>query len=112
MTGELNWADELTCAVTLCDSEGLVIYQNAKARQTFEKYGDLVGKNLKDCHGEKSWIKIQELMKSGKTNTYTIEKEGVKKLIYQSPWYKEGEVSGLVEFSLELPADMPHFVRS
>ena len=56
MANGLNWADELTCAVTVCDREGVVIYQNAKARLTFEKYGDLIGKNLKDCHGEKSWI--------------------------------------------------------
>ena len=111
MANELKWADELTCAVTVCDREGVVIYQNAKARLTFEKYGDLIGKNLKDCHGEKSWIKIQELMKSEKTNTYTIEKAGVKMLIYQSPWFVEGAVKGMVEFSIELPAEMPHFIR-
>lgn len=112
MNKELNWADELTCAVTVCDSDGLIIYQNAKARQTFEKYGNLVGKNIKECHSENSWTKIQELMKSNKTNTYTIEKDGVKKVIYQSPWVSEGVVKGLVELSIELPADMPHFIRS
>lgn len=111
MANGLNWADELTCAVTVCDREGVVIYQNAKARLTFGKYGDLIGKNLKDCHGEKSWTKIQELMKSEKTNTYTIDKAGVKKLIYQSPWFVEGVVKGMVEFSIELPAEMPHFIR-
>jgi hypothetical protein len=32
-------------------------------------------------------------------------------MIYQTPWYKEGEVAGLVEFSLEIPESMPHYVR-
>ena len=37
--------------------------------------------------------------------------ERVRKLIYQAPWYRDGVHAGLVELSLELPADMPHFVR-
>jgi hypothetical protein len=41
----------------------------------------------------------------------TIEKAGKKKLIYQTPWHTEGEYRGFVELSLELPAEMPHFVR-
>ncbi|MDD2576134.1 MAG: diguanylate cyclase, partial [Bacteroidales bacterium] len=45
------------------------------------------------------------------TNAYTIEKEGLKKLIYQTPWYENGEFGGLVEFSIVIPMDMPHFVR-
>jgi len=32
-------------------------------------------------------------------------------LIYQSPWYQNGEFAGLVEISLEIPEQMPHFVR-
>ncbi len=41
----------------------------------------------------------------------TIEKQGIKKLIYQSPWYVDGRYGGFVELSLEIPAVMPHFVR-
>ena len=39
------------------------------------------------------------------------EKNGVKKLIYQTPWYENGEFMGLVEFSLEIPFEMPHYIR-
>ena len=46
------------------------------------------------------------------SNCYTIEKNGVHKLIYQSPWYVKGEYGGLVEISVEIPNPMPHFVRS
>ena len=41
-----------------------------------------------------------------------IEKNGVKKLIYQAPWYEEGVYRGIVELSLPIPFDLPHFVRS
>ena len=108
---DLSWAEELSCAVTVCDREANVIYQNSKARKTFEKYGDLIGKNLKNCHGEKSWQKISDMLLSGCSNTYTIEKGGVKKLIHQTPWFENGTIMGLVEFSFEIPEEMPHFIR-
>ena len=38
-------------------------------------------------------------------------KAGVKKLIYQTPWYENGEFRGLVELSMEIPFEMPHYVR-
>jgi hypothetical protein len=36
----------------------------------------------------------------------------VKKLIYQSPIFEDGEYKGIVELSLEIPFDMPHFKRT
>ena len=51
-------------------------------------------------------------MSEGKTNAYTIEKEGLRKLIYQSPWYENGEFAGLVEMFVVLPETMPHYVRT
>jgi hypothetical protein len=44
-------------------------------------------------------------------NVYTIEKGGAWKLIYQAPWYQGGRYSGLVELSLEIPAQIPSLVR-
>jgi hypothetical protein len=35
----------------------------------------------------------------------------VKKLIYQTPWMKDGAFAGLVEISLEIPFEMPHYLR-
>ncbi len=51
------------------------------------------------------------MMKTRSKNVYTIEKNGIKKLIYQSPWYENGEYAGFVELSLEIPFELPHFVR-
>ena len=107
------WIKEFPGAVTVCDKAGLIIEMNDKAAKSFQGDGgyDLIGKNLLDCHPEPSRTKLKELLDSQKTNVYTIEKKGVKKLIYQAPWYKDGEYAGLVEFSLEIPFEMPHFIR-
>jgi hypothetical protein len=36
----------------------------------------------------------------------------LKKMIFQSPWGRNGEYAEFVEISLEIPFDMPHFIRS
>jgi hypothetical protein len=86
---------------------------NEKSAITFSKDGgkQLIGKSLLDCHPEKAKQKILDLIKSDAVNVYTVEKNGQKKLIYQSPWYQDGKLGGLVELSIELPKEIPHFVR-
>ena len=49
---------------------------------------------------------------TGDTNTYSISKNGLKKIIHQTPWRRDGKIAGLVEFSIVLPADMPHYDRA
>jgi len=107
------WVDEFPGAITVCDKNGVILEMNGKASKTFEKDGgrELIGKNVLDCHPEPSRTKLKEIMASGNRNVYTIEKEGIKKLIYQSPWYKGGEYCGVVEISLEIPSEMPNFHR-
>ncbi len=84
-----------------------------RATKAFEKDGGraLLGTNLLDCHPEPSRTKLRQLLASGEVNAYTIEKGGVRKLIYQAPWHENGEYRGLVEISLVLPNSLPHFVR-
>lgn len=106
-----DWVKEFPCAVTVCDTDGVVLYQNQKSEATFSAYGSFVGKNLKDCHQPQSWATIQRLLAENVSNVYTIEKAGVKKLIYQTPWYSNGKVMGLVELSVELPNEVPNYVR-
>jgi hypothetical protein len=52
------------------------------------------------------------MLAAGEKNIYTIEKNGVRKLIYQSPWFSNGSYAGFVELALEIPWEMPHFIRS
>ena len=105
------WAEEVGCAVTVCDTGGTILYMNEKARATFAKHGDLIGQNLFGCHSERSRGIIRELLATGGTNAYTIEKQGKRKMIYQTAWKERGEVRGLVEISMELPPEMPHYIR-
>jgi transcriptional regulator with PAS, ATPase and Fis domain len=109
-----KWVNELPfVAITVSDKEGNIIEMNDRSAMTFQKYGgrELIGKKLMDCHPEKAQKIIAEMMSNPNTNAYTIEKEGLKKLIYQTPWYENEEFGGLVEFSIVLPNDMPHYIR-
>lgn len=109
-----TWLKEFPAAITVCDPDGIVLEMNDKAAKTFESDGGyrLIGANLLDCHPQAAREKLEAMMKTRSKNVYTIEKNGVKKLIYQSPWYENGEYAGFVELSLEIPFEMPHFVRS
>lgn len=106
-----EWANEMNCAVTVCDTKGIILYMNEKACRTFAKHGYLIGKNLFDCHNPQSQAKIRELLETGGVNAYTIEKNGIKKMIYQTAWKQDGVVGGLVEISMEIPGEMPHYMR-
>lgn len=104
-----DYFDKVAVATTVCDREGNVVYQNQRAIATDR---DARGANLKECHKPESWQKITEMIASGSSNVYTIEKRGLRKLICQTPWYDEdGAVAGLVEYSIVLPDQMPHKIR-
>lgn len=108
------WAEAMNCAVTVCDREGVIVYMNGKSRATFCKNGEsLIGTNLFGCHPEHAQRKIRQMLASGESNSYTIEKNGVRKMIYQTPWRDaEGRIAGMVEISMVIPAEMPHYIRS
>ncbi len=109
----LDWAEQFNAAITVCDVTGVILSMNLKAATTFSKDGGsyLIGKNLLDCHPEPARMKLADLLENPRVNAYTIEKNGQKKMIYQAPWYESGKFAGLVEISLPLPAEIPHFVR-
>ena len=111
---ENEWIKEFPAAVTVCDAKGIILEMNDKAAKTFEKDGGyaLIGKNMLDCHPEPARAKTERLLAAKDKNVYTIEKNGIKKLIFQSPWFKDGKYAGFVELSLEIPFELPHFIRS
>ena len=109
---QFNWAEDIEGAVTVCDTEGTVIYMNKRSRETFNKDGQtMVGKNLMPCHNERSQAIIREMLQNDRPHCYTITKRSQRKLIFQTPWRQDGEVCGLVEFSFVLPEEMPHYDR-
>lgn len=108
-----DWARAFPGAVTVTDADLTIVYMNDKSAATFAAEGGygLLGKPLKACHRPSSIETIERIAQSTSPNVYTIEKKGVKKLIYQAPWFEDGKYSGLVELSLEIPFEMPHHVR-
>lgn len=106
-----SWADGIECAVTICDNDCKILYMNEKSRATFAKHGDIIGHDLLQYHPERARKMIRHMLETGDTNTYTIRKNGMKKLIHQTPWRKDGRIAGLVEFSIVVPDDAPHYER-
>ena len=110
---ESNWVAEFPGAVTICDRAGIILEMNDRSAAVFASDGgrSLIGSNLLDCHPEPARSRVAAMLQTRQRNVYTIEKAGVKKLIFQSPWTRRGEYAGFVELSIEIPFEMPHFVR-
>ena len=109
----MDYFKGLNIAITVSKKDGEILYQNDSS---LEVNGDARGRDLMKCHNERSRQIIQHLLDDDATNVYTISKKGKKKLIYQTPWYDESggmkrEPAGLVEFSIILPENMPHYDR-
>lgn len=100
-------------AITVCDKEGKIIDMNHRSADVNSHGEKIIGNNLFNCHPERAALILRDLLNNEKRNAYTIEKNGIHKLIYQTPWYdNDGQYAGLVELSLEIPAQMPHYVRT
>lgn len=111
--GAEAWQDEFGSAITVIGRDFTILSMNAKSAATNAKWGgaDLVGKDVRPCHQERSVRIMERILETGEPNTYTIEKQGQRKLIHQAPWRVGGEIMGIVELSIVLPEDMPHYVR-
>ncbi len=107
------WIEDFAGSITVCDPQGVILEMNAKACVTFAAQGGraLIGTSLLQCHPEPSRSKLQQLLDTRRMNVYTIEKRGQKKLVYQTPWFRDGQYGGFLEIVLEVPAEMPHFLR-
>ena len=108
-----SWVKEFPGEITVCDSSGIILEMNAKSVENFKQDGGrkLIGKNLFDCHPEPARTKLKDLMEKQQVNVYTTEKQGVRKLVCQTPWYKGGKYRGFVEMSLIIPGEIPNLIR-
>ncbi len=97
-----DYLENVAFAATVCDHDGVVLYQNAVAR---ERDGAVVGQNLFDCHTPQTGEKIRALMSTGTPNTYEVTHHGRRSLVHHTPWYAHpnGPVSGLIELEINLP---------
>lgn len=109
-----DWAKGTNCAITVCDSNLTVLYMNDLSRRTFAGRGGaaLIGQSLRDCHQQRSLDIMRHMLSTGESNCYTITKGGLRKMIYQTPWRDaSGKIAGLVEISMIIPNQMPHYDR-
>jgi hypothetical protein len=108
-----GWVEEFEGAITIADTDGVIVALNRRASEVFAKDGGtaLVGKNLFDCHPDHANDTIRRLLAERSSNVYTVEKHGQRKLIYQAPWFRDGRFAGLLELTLDLPPAMRNIVR-
>lgn len=109
-----RWVKEFPGSVIVCDPEGVILEMNDQAIRGIKGRcdRDLVGTSVFDCHNAVSQEKLRHLMKHRLTNIYVSEKKGVKKLIYQTPWYVDGVYGGFMEMALPLPDSIPLRLRT
>jgi PAS domain-containing protein len=107
------WVEEVPVAITVTDPAGVIVRMNARARATFaaDGGGELIGRNVLDCHPEPARSRLAALLATQGSNHYTITKHGRRKIIHQFPWYQDGRYAGLVEVSVPIPDEVPHFDR-
>jgi|GEM_PF-474935 transcriptional regulator with PAS, ATPase and Fis domain len=103
-----DWFEEADAGMVVCDEKGIILSMNERAAKIFRQNGgrNLVGKSMMGCHPADAQKKIAELLESKKPHAYTVEVQGVKWLLYQSPWFEKRRFRGYIEFILPLPAQM------
>lgn len=107
-----DWAREMDCAITVCDAEARIIYMNDASRRINSPDSDIISHNLRQYHPPRAIAIIDRLLSEGGYNAYTISKRGQRKMIYQAAWRQNGVIAGLVEISMVIPDELPHYIRS
>lgn len=92
--------------MTVCDAQGIILYMNERAVKVLSGTGkSLVGQNVLDCHPEPARTKLVELLQTQASSSYTIEKNGVKKLIHR-PGIRTASMPGLSNYRSRFPLSM------
>lgn len=93
-------------AVTVIDKDGRIMDMNEMAKKTYVRPGgsSLIGDNALDYHPAPAKSILEDMLANPRTNIYTLEKDGTKKLIFQCPWYYEDRrYAGYIEVAIVLP---------
>jgi transcriptional regulator with PAS, ATPase and Fis domain len=100
-------------AITVTDQEGIILEMNDRSAEMFKNDGGfaLIGRNAITCHNEPTQTKVRKIYDTQQPNIYSIQKNGRKQLVYQTPYFIEGNFAGVIEICLDLPEEIPHFNR-
>jgi transcriptional regulator with PAS, ATPase and Fis domain len=110
---EHAWYKAFPGAITVTDQDGFILEMNDGSAEMFKNDGGyaLIGHNAITCHKEPTQTKVRKIYDTQQPNIYSIQKNGKKTLVYQTPYFIEGVFSGVVEICLDLPEEIPHFNR-
>ena len=108
-----TWFKHFPGAITVTDENAIIIEMNDAAAEAHKEEGGyaLMGQSTIDCHPKSLQEKVRHIYDSQQLNVYSIQKNGKEKLIYQTPYFKDGIFAGVVEMSLPMPDNVPHFDR-
>lgn len=108
-----QWFINFPGAITVTDENGIILEMNEASAEMFRNDGayDLIGHNAITCHKEPTQSKVRTMYETQSPNIYSIQKNGKKQLIYQTPYVVDGKFSGIVEICLDMPEEIPHFDR-
>ena len=108
------WFNVFPGAITVTDEEGIILSMNERYAEMFKNDGGyaLIGHNAITCHKEPTQSKVRKMYETQQPNIYSIQKNGKKQLIYQTPYFIDGSFSGVVEICLDMPEEVPHFNRN
>jgi len=103
-----DWIDCIPGPITVCNAEGIIVAMNRASRLNFKNKGgaSLIGKSLYDCHPGSARDRIRIMLRDETTQTYIVESKGKKRLVHQSPWYKNKKIAGLVETIIDLSGEI------
>ena len=107
------WYKFFPGAITVTNKKGEIIKMNDASAEMFKKDGgfQLIGRNAITCHKEPTQSKVRKIYDTQSFNIYSITKNGKKQLVYQAPYFEDGDFRGIVEMVLDLPDEIPHFNR-
>jgi len=108
-----EWVEEYPGGITVCDSSGIILELNKRAIESLSAEGGkkLIGTNLMGCHPEPARTQLKRMMKNRQKNVYAVKKGRTRKIILQTPWYKNGRYRGFVEVSLPITGKIPNIIR-
>jgi len=109
----VNWMEECALSIIVSDPSGKILYMNTVAADAYLHLGGklLIGSSMFECHPEPALTKLKELMDQRHSNVYTIEKNGIHKMVLQSPWVQDGTYAGYIELIFPIPVEIPHYIR-
>jgi len=108
-----DWFKVFPGAITVTDENGAIIEMNDGSAEMFKADGGyaIMGRDAITCHPEPTQTKVRKMYESQAPNIYSIQKNGKKQLVYQTPYFIDGKFAGFVEICLHLPEEIPHFNR-